>query len=60
MFVAPNCRFEVDDASLEWTYPPSTFDYIHVRALYGSIADWPKFYREVYTYAPLGASGLLR
>ena len=45
--VPPNLQFEIDDACSEWTFPPDHFDLIHVRALYGSIADWPKFYSEV-------------
>ncbi|KAL3461116.1 S-adenosyl-L-methionine-dependent methyltransferase [Aspergillus heterothallicus] len=45
-FVPPNLRFEIDDANEMWTYPPDHFDLVHVRALYGSISDWPTFYRE--------------
>ncbi|CRG89588.1 Trichodiene oxygenase [Talaromyces islandicus] len=45
--VPPNLRFEIDDACSEWTYPESFFDLIHVRSLYGAIADWPAFYRTV-------------
>jgi trans-aconitate methyltransferase len=48
-WVAPNCKFYVDDAESEWDYPPSEhFDLIHGRSLGGSLADWPKFYRQVY------------
>jgi hypothetical protein len=50
MFVAPNCKFEIDDACTEWTYTPNSFDFIHVRAMYGSVADWPAFYNEVFKY----------
>jgi hypothetical protein len=50
-FVAPNCKFEVDDACVEWTYAPDSFDFVHVRALYGSVADWPAFYTEAFKYA---------
>lgn len=58
-FVAPNCKFEVDDVCLEWTYPPNFFDFVHVRALYGSVADWPAFYNEVLEYGQsLGAFAL--
>lgn len=51
LFVSPNCRFEIDDACSEWTYAPNTFDFIHIRAMYGSVADWPALYTEVFKYA---------
>jgi ubiquinone/menaquinone biosynthesis C-methylase UbiE len=47
-FVPPNLKFELDDAQLEWTYRPNSFDYIHVRCLLGAIQDWAHLYREVY------------
>ncbi|KAL4889937.1 S-adenosyl-L-methionine-dependent methyltransferase, partial [Aspergillus ambiguus] len=43
-FVPPNLRFEIDDATEPWVYPENEFDLVHVRALYGAIADWPAFY----------------
>ena len=49
-WVPPNCQFEIDDCTEEWTFQESSFDFIHVRALYGCIRDWPAFYREVYKY----------
>ncbi|KFY31489.1 hypothetical protein V493_01064 [Pseudogymnoascus sp. VKM F-4281 (FW-2241)] len=46
-WVAPNLRFEINDASEpDWGYTRNSFDFIHVRAMYGSIADWPAFYRR--------------
>ena len=44
----PNCKFHIDDAQLEWTYRDAEFDFVHIRALYGSIADWPALYREAF------------
>lgn len=44
--VPPNCLFEIDDASLEWTWEENHFDFVHVRELFGSIADWDLFFRE--------------
>ena len=49
----PNLRFETDDACSEWVYPTDHFDYIHVRLLYASIADWPTFYKECYEWVYL-------
>ena len=47
-WVPPNCIFHIEDAQLEWTYPPATFDFVHMRALYGSISDWGALYRQAY------------
>jgi len=44
----PNCKFELDDASLEWTFADSSFDYVHITQLMGSIEDWPKLYAQAY------------
>jgi hypothetical protein len=48
--VPPNCKFEIDDCASEWTFQVDSFDFIHVRGLYGCIRDWPEFYREEYKY----------
>lgn len=47
---APNLQFETDDCCSEWIYPLNHFDYIHVRLLYASVADWPAFYKECNEY----------
>ncbi|KAK4184084.1 Demethylmenaquinone methyltransferase [Podospora australis] len=47
-WVPPNLSFEIDDANQEWTFKDNTFDYIHLRAMFGSIADWGAFYREAF------------
>ncbi|KAK2743906.1 hypothetical protein FQN57_004529 [Myotisia sp. PD_48] len=51
--VQPNLRFEVDDCCSEWAYPPDDrerFDFIHMRGMYGSVADWNKLYKECYNH----------
>lgn len=53
-FTPPNCRFEIDDISDPWTWPQNYFDFIHIRCLFGSIADWPKLYTEVYEHLEPG------
>ncbi|KAM0394785.1 hypothetical protein ACHAPZ_009524 [Fusarium culmorum] len=53
-FVPPNCRFEVDDITQEWTYPDNHFDFIHVRAMIGSIPDWTGLYKKAYTHMKPG------
>jgi len=47
-FVPPNVQFLVDNAEDEWTWPDNTFDYIHFRALMGSIKDWDRLYKQAY------------
>ncbi len=47
-WLPPNLRFEMDDATLDWTFKPDSFDFIHMRYLFGSIADWPALYKEAY------------
>jgi len=44
----PNCKFELDDAAKEWTFPDNTFDFIHIRLLLGSIEDYVKLYKQAY------------
>jgi SAM-dependent methyltransferase len=45
----PNCIFEIDDAdTADWSYEPNSFDFIHVRSLFGCITSWPAFYKECF------------
>ncbi|KAH8688826.1 S-adenosyl-L-methionine-dependent methyltransferase [Talaromyces proteolyticus] len=43
----PNCRFYVDDVESGWTYE-SKFDYVHGRAMAGSIKDWDSLLEQAY------------
>lgn len=52
-WVPPNCRFEVDDMEEDWTFDENYFDYIHVRTLSGSFADWDRFIEQCWTYVCL-------
>lgn len=55
LWVPPNCQFYVDDAESDWSYrADEAFDFIHVRALGGSIADWPHFYDQIYMHLTPG------
>ncbi|PKS11171.1 hypothetical protein jhhlp_002932 [Lomentospora prolificans] len=47
-WVPPNCKFEIDNCEMDWTYPDNAFDYIHIRGLVGCVQDWVKLYRECY------------
>jgi SAM-dependent methyltransferase len=47
--VPPNVKFYVDDVEGEWTYgPDEKFDFVHGRALGGSIANFGQLYRRIY------------
>lgn len=47
-WIPQSCRFDIDDASQEWTFKDNTFDYIHIRFMAGCFKDWVKLYRECY------------
>ncbi|EEP79679.1 conserved hypothetical protein [Uncinocarpus reesii 1704] len=46
--VPPNLSFEIDDCCDEWLYTPESFDFVHVRGLYGCVADWDEFYNQAF------------
>jgi hypothetical protein len=52
MFVPPNCRFEIDDCELDWTFAPSSFDFVHIRYMMASVGDWPRLYAQALEYVP--------
>jgi SAM-dependent methyltransferase len=54
-FVPPNVEFQIDDATMDWTFEPESFDFIHIRYLQGTIDDWDKFYAQVYKFLKPGA-----
>lgn len=47
-FVPPNCKFEVDDASVLWTFTPNSMDLVFMRFMLGSFEDWLEVYREAF------------
>ncbi|KAI1013669.1 hypothetical protein LB503_010701 [Fusarium chuoi] len=47
-WVPPNVKFEIDDATLRWTWDNNTFDFIHIRYLFGAIKDWSSLFKEAY------------
>ncbi|KAM5385741.1 hypothetical protein ACJZ2D_000940 [Fusarium nematophilum] len=53
-WVPPNVSFQIDDAQLDWTFEPESFDFIHIRALHGAIGDWPKLYNQLYKFLKPG------
>ncbi|KAK8198607.1 hypothetical protein M8818_006474 [Zalaria obscura] len=53
-FMPPNLQFEIDDCCSTWVYPENHFDFIHLRGLFGSIADWPTLYEQCYKHLEPG------
>lgn len=49
-----NVRFEVDDICSPWVHPENHFDFIHMRGLLGSVADWPELYRQAFKHMAPG------
>ncbi|KAJ5345780.1 hypothetical protein N7452_003784 [Penicillium brevicompactum] len=49
LWMPPNCVFEVDDVLREWTWKDS-FDFIHMRLMYGAFTDegWDQVYKQAY------------
>ncbi|KAJ9142423.1 Methyltransferase domain-containing protein [Pleurostoma richardsiae] len=47
-WVPPNLKFEIEDCTQEWTFADSSLDYVHIRALVGSIVDWNAFFKQAY------------
>jgi trans-aconitate methyltransferase len=45
--IPPNCRFYVDDVESPWTFD-SKFDFIHGRAMGGSIKDWGLLLQQAF------------
>ena len=45
--VPPNVHFEIDDIESPWAHA-ELFDFIHARALYAAIRDWPGLMKQVY------------
>lgn len=46
-WVPPNCKFYVDDVEGQWTFGHE-FDFIHGRAMCGSIAEWNGLFQQAF------------
>lgn len=51
---SPNCKFFVDDVESEWAYLDEPFDYIHGRAMGGSISNWGHLLAQIYQHLKPG------
>ncbi|RGP66590.1 hypothetical protein FLONG3_8786 [Fusarium longipes] len=47
-WVPPNVRFEIDDATEPWTWKDDSFDFVHMRYLFGAIQDWTALYQQAF------------
>ncbi|KAG7438914.1 Secondary metabolism regulator LAE1 [Fusarium oxysporum f. sp. raphani] len=47
-WVPPNVRFELEDATSNWTWSKDSFDFVHMRYLIGAIADWGALFKEAF------------
>ncbi|KAH6954545.1 S-adenosyl-L-methionine-dependent methyltransferase [Fusarium avenaceum] len=47
-WVPPNVKFEIEDFTLDWTFPPNSADFVHMRFLYGSVPDWYALYERAF------------
>ncbi|KII83475.1 hypothetical protein PLICRDRAFT_180379 [Plicaturopsis crispa FD-325 SS-3] len=58
--VPSNCTFDVCDLDFfELLYPPSTYDFIHARAMHTGISNYPRFLKEVGRMLRTGGMVLL-
>lgn len=48
LWVPPNVKFELDDCTQPWTWSENSFDFVHIRYLFGAIADWDELLRQAY------------
>ncbi|CZS73578.1 unnamed protein product [Fusarium graminearum] len=47
-WIPPNLKFQIDDAQLDWTFEPDSFDFIHIRYMHGAFDDWHRLYRQMF------------
>jgi SAM-dependent methyltransferase len=46
-FTPPNLAFQIDDLEESWTFSEK-FDFIYSRMMIGSVADFPRLYRQCF------------
>ena len=46
-WVPPNLHFQIDDCETDWNFN-QRFDFIHMRNLGGTIANWPKLIKATF------------
>ncbi|OLN85070.1 hypothetical protein CCHL11_10246 [Colletotrichum chlorophyti] len=53
-WVPVNCKFQIDDYELDWTWPINHFDFVHIRNLEAAVADWPRLFRQAFEHTKPG------
>ncbi|OTA62902.1 S-adenosyl-L-methionine-dependent methyltransferase [Hypoxylon sp. EC38] len=48
LWVPPNVKFELDDCTQPWTWSADSFDFVHMRYLFGAIGDWDELLRQAH------------
>lgn len=49
-----NMKFEIDDATLPWTWDENRFGFIHMRYLMGSIRDYGALFKQAFAHTKPG------
>ncbi|KAF5570670.1 methyltransferase [Fusarium phyllophilum] len=47
-WVPPNVKFEIEDFNQDWTFPPESFDYVHLRYLVGCVPNWDYLFEQAF------------
>ncbi|KAI8962604.1 S-adenosyl-L-methionine-dependent methyltransferase [Daldinia sp. FL1419] len=47
-WVPPNVRFELEDCTQPWSWDEGSFDFVHLRYLFGAIPNWNEFLAQAY------------
>ncbi|KAK4443792.1 S-adenosyl-L-methionine-dependent methyltransferase [Podospora aff. communis PSN243] len=47
-WIPPNLTFEIEDATTPWSFPADSFQFIHMRYLFGGISNWDHLYEQAY------------
>jgi hypothetical protein len=48
-WIPHNLKFEIDDCTKPWIWDANTFDFVHMRYLFGAITDWTALFKEAYS-----------
>ncbi|KAK0386730.1 hypothetical protein NLU13_6566 [Sarocladium strictum] len=47
-WVPPNVEFQIEDCTQPWSFAPNSIDFVHMRWLTGSIANWYALFEEAF------------
>ncbi|KAM0413651.1 hypothetical protein ACHAPD_006889 [Fusarium lateritium] len=55
-WVPPNVKFDLEDATRDWSWSENSFDFVHMRYLIGAISDWGVLFKEAFRCCKPGGS----